>query len=215
MSRAAVSLLSLLSFVATAAAQTTLAVQSVTVEGGASVPVTTVIPVQQTPVSVVDSTVVTVPQPKMTRAQRRARKADEFAYRIDSLVRSRNFVFYPNSVQEIPDGEMQIIYADYYYFGVSGDNVEVHLPSVNGITQFVTMLNFDSPVADYRMFPFQSGVTTTFTLQQSGETVFCRFVISTVTGQTVLTLAAPDGAMRYVGRLSAVRRQNEKEAELL
>ena len=199
MNRVIVPLLLLLFAFSTASAQT---VQSVTVEGGATVPVTTIIPAEQTQIQEVDSTVITEPAPKMTRAEKRARKANEFAYRIDSLVRSRNFVFYPNSAQNIPDGEVLTIYADYYQFSLSGDNAELHLPYVNKLTESITMLNIDSSVADYRLYPFESGLTTTFSLKRSDETIFCRFVVSSVTGQTVLTLVAPDGAMRYVGWLA-------------
>ena len=180
---------------------------------GSQIPVTTVVDVQDAPVRVADSTTVYMSSnpKKMTRAQRRARKADAFAYTVDSLVRSRNFVFYPNTMQEIPDGAMNNIFADYYYLGFFADSMEVHLPSVNGDMQFVRMLNFDSAVSDYKLLPFQSGLTSTFTIVDDGNTLFGRFVISTVTGETVLTLLTPDTTMRYVGWLSRERRQDERD----
>ena len=183
--------------------------------GESSVPVTTVVPVQDQPIHIVDSTTVYEhPSGKMTRAQRRARKADEFASRVDSLVRSRNFVFYPNSMQEIPSGEMQLIYADYCYFGLFGDTVEVHLPLVRGIMQYVGMMNFEEKIADYRLLPFQSGLTATFSVTYDGNLYFGRLVVSEVTGETALTIVAPDTTMRYIGWLSRERRQDDKTEEL-
>ena len=198
---------------ATVSAQT---LESISATGDSQVPVTTVVPVQQTPVRIAESSTVMEPAAgKMTRAQRRAYKADKFAYRVDSLVRSRNFVFYPTTVQAVPDGESQNIFAQYYYFGFFTDSVEVHLPSVNGVTQFVSMMNFDSAVMDYKLLPFQSGLTSTFAIDDSGQTVFCRFVVSTVTGETVLTMTTPAGTMRYVGWLSRERRKDNEKADQL
>ena len=182
---------------------------------GSAVPVTTVVPVQDTPIHLVDSTTVYQrPSGKMTRAQRRAYKADEFASRVDSLVRSRNFVFYPDSMQAIPSGEMQLIYADYYYFGLFGDTVEIHLPLVQGIMQYVGMLNFDGEIADYKLLPFQSGLTATFSVTYDGNIYFGRFVVSEVTGETALTIVAPDTTMRYIGYLSRERGRDDKTEEL-
>ena len=88
-------------------------------------------------------------------------------------------MFFPNSMQQLPGGMIRSIYADYFFFGVFVDHVEVHLPTERGITQYVEMLNFDSmSVRDYRAAR-----------------------VSTATGETVLTLLTPDVTMRYVGWL--------------
>ena len=176
--------------------------QTVTVSGPSAVPVTTIVPVQQTPATVVDSSTVIVPQKDMTRVQRRAFKADRFAFQVDSLVRSRNFLFYPNSMQETPSGSMSNIVADYYYFGLFVDSAEVHLPVVNEAMSMIKVLNFDSPIADYRLYPFQSGLSITFSMQSEGTPYAVRFVVSTLTGETVLMLVSPETTMKYVGYLS-------------
>ena len=70
----------------------------------------------------------------MTREERRALKARRFAERIDSLVQSRDFIFWPNSMQQVPGGTIHLIYNESYYFGLFVDHVEVHLPTERGVT---------------------------------------------------------------------------------
>lgn len=184
--------------------------QNVTVTGGATVPVTTVMPVQAQPVNITERTVVTEPlQGRTTRAERREHRAEVYAEQIDSLIRSRNFVFYPNTMQEVPAGAISNIYADYYYLGIFTDNAEVHLPAVNGAMEYLTMLNFDSPIWDYRLYPFQSGLSVTFSLAGDGAKYFGRLVVSTVTGETTLSLVTPQTTMRYIGWLAHQRHESD------
>ena len=82
------------------------------------------------------------------------------------------------------------------------DTAEVHLPTSQGVTQYVQILNFDSPITDYKLLPFQSGLSVTFKLMYEDKPYFGRFIVSTVTGETVLTLITPAMTMRYVGWLS-------------
>ena len=53
-----------------------------------------------------------------TRAERRACRAEAFAFHIDSLVATRSFAFYPTTMQSSPRGELRSIYAQYYYIFV-------------------------------------------------------------------------------------------------
>ena len=141
-----------LSFIACAAVAQT---PQYTLETSAadSVPQTTIVPVQQAPVQVVEhTTVYEEPAAGMDRAQRRAYKARVYAAKIDSLVQSRDYMFFPNSMQQLPGGMIRSIYADYFFFGVFVDHVEVHLPTERGITQYVEMLNFDRQHALPRRF---------------------------------------------------------------
>lgn len=183
--------------------------QTVTVSGASAVPVTTVVPAQQAPVAVVDSSTVTVPQKEMTRAQRRALKANTFANMVDSLVRSRNFLFYPSSMQETNTGSEHNIVADYYYFGLFTDSAEVHLPVVNPAMDIIKIVNFDAAIEDYRLYSFQSGLSLTFSMQSGGAYYAVRFVVSTLTGETVLLLVSPDSTMKYTGWLSKWKMHEE------
>lgn len=168
-----------------------------------SVPQTTVVPVQQAPVQVVEhTTVYEDPTRGMTRPERRAYRAKRYAQRIDSLVQSRNYMFFPNSMQEIPGGMIRSIYTDYFFFGMFIDHVEVHLPTERGVTQYVEMLNFESmSVRRYQAARLQWGWCISFDISDGDAAYHAEFAVSTVTGETVLTLITPSLTMRYVGWL--------------
>lgn len=176
---------------------------SVGTSGADSVPQTTIVPVQQPAVQVVErTTVYEEPERGMDRAQRRAWKAKVYAAKIDSLVQSHNYMFFPNSMQEIPGGMIRSIYADYFFFGIFVDHVEVHLPTERGITQYVEMVNFDSmSLRDYRAARTQWGWSVTFNIADGDAVYHADFAVSTATGETVLTLLTPSVTMRYVGWL--------------
>ena len=81
-------------------------------------------------------------------------------------------MFFPNSMQQLPGGMIRSIYADYFFFGVFVDHVEVHLPTERGITQYVEMLNFDSmSVRDYRAARVQWGWSVSFNISD-GNTLY-------------------------------------------
>ncbi len=168
-----------------------------------SVPQTTVVPVEQAPERVVEHTTVYEDAPRdLSRTERRAWRAKVYAAKIDSLVQSRNYLFFPNSMQEIPGGLIRSIYADYFFFGMFVDHVEVHLPTERGVTQYVEMLNFESmSIRDYRAARVQWGWTISFNISDDDVLYHADFAVSTVTGETVLTLFTPRVTMRYVGWL--------------
>ena len=168
-----------------------------------SVPQTTVVPVQQPSVRIVEhTTVYEDPTRGMTRPERRAYKAKVYAQSIDSLVQSRDYMFFPNSMQEIPGGMIRSIYADYFFFGVFVDHVEIHLPTERGITQYVEMLNFDSmSVRSYQAAHLQWGWRISFDIADGDALYHADLAVSTATGETVLTLITPRVTMRYVGWL--------------
>lgn len=98
--------------------------QTIQVSDSSAVPQSTIVPVVKRPVVVKDMVRVDEASMKdMDRMQRRAYRAQTFADRVDSLVQSRNYVFYPSTMQDIPNGEIQLIYADYFYLGVFVDHV--------------------------------------------------------------------------------------------
>ncbi len=141
---------------------------------------------------------------KMDRAARRAAKAEAFAARIDSVVNSRNFVFMPNSMQEVPSGQMQLIYTEYFYLGITDDHVEVHLPVVRGgVMQYIQILNFDTfGVKGYQASRTSCGWNISFTVTDNQTSYAVNLLISTVTGEATLTLLTMNNTMRYVGYIS-------------
>lgn len=172
-----------------------------------SVPQLTIVPVQQAPEHIVEhTTIYEKPSRPMSRAERRAYRARVYAARIDSLVQSRNYLFYPDSMQETPGGVIRSIYADYCFFGLLIDRVVVHLPAEQGIAQNIWMLDFDSmSIGDYRASRMQWGWRVSFDFADGDASYHADFAVSTVTGETVLTLSTPDATMRYVGWLQDKR----------
>ncbi|MCM1150534.1 MAG: hypothetical protein NC209_08310 [Alistipes sp.] len=176
---------------------------SITTAGADSVPQTTVVPVQQAPDHIVEhTTVYEEPTRRMSRTERRAYRAEQYAARLDSIVQSRNYLFYPNSMQQWPRGLLRSIYADYFFFGLSVDRVEVHLPVETGASQYLTTLNFDSgPIREYGAERTSSGWTISFAFSDGTADYRAELLVSTLTGETLLLLATPDVTMRYVGWL--------------
>ena len=181
---------------------------NVTIEGGAAVPTTTIVPVGEPPVKIVDTTYIRTAAPKAKgRRAQRARQGQTFAMRLDSLIRSQNFLFYPDTMQEIePSGIRRNIYAQYFYLGIFTDSAEVHLPTSRSSTEQVGVLNFDSPISDWKIMTFDTGWSITFRMLYDSKPYFARLVISSVTGEAVLTLVTPKLTMRYIGQLTRKRR---------
>ncbi len=175
--------------------------QTISVRDSSAVPQMTVVPVVKRPVVVNDMVKVDEASMKdMDRTQRRAFRVQTFANRVDSLVQSRNYVFYPNTMQNLPNGEAQLIYADYFYLGVFVDHVEVHLPIERGATRYIEILNFDTmSIKNYRASREQSGWSVTFNLTNDELAYVVDLSISNVTGESVLTLLTPTTSMKYVG----------------
>lgn len=165
--------------------------------------ISAVTPVVQPQVQIVEHTTVYEQSTAgMDRAERRAYRAKVYAAKIDSLVQSRNYMFFPNSMQEIPGGLIRSIYAEYFYFGMFIDHVEVHLPTERGVSQYVEMLNFDSmSVKNYQAAQVQWGWSISFNILDGDDIYHADFAVSTATGETILTLITPRLIMRYVGWL--------------
>ncbi len=169
-----------------------------------SVPVTTVVPVQQAAVTATDTLTAPAPAPTteqyLSHRERRAERARQYAFTIDSLVATRSFAFYPTAMQAVPDGEIRLVYADYFYAYISPADLEVHLPMERGTMHQVSIINFDADgIENYVSAKFQTQWNISFSAEDRGKKYDFALVISTVTGQTELTIESTDGAMRYIG----------------
>lgn len=169
-----------------------------------SVPVTTVVPVQQAAVTATDTLTAPAPAPTaeqyLSHRERRAERARQYAFSIDSLVATRSFAFYPTAMQAVPDGEIRLVYADYFYAYISPADLEVHLPMERGTMHQVSIINFDADgVENYVSAKFQTQWNISFSADDRGKKYDFALVISTVTGQTELTVESTDSAMRYIG----------------
>ncbi len=170
-----------------------------------SVPQTAIVPVQQAPVRLVEHTnVYEVSGEGLNRVERRALRAKNYAACIDSLVQSHNYMFYPATMQEMPDGRVRSIYADYFFFALLVDHVEVHLPVDRAASQYFERLNFDSmSISNYQVSRVQCGWMISFNIADGDTLYHACFTVSTATGETILTLITPSVTMRYAGRLDS------------
>ena len=174
-----------------------------------SIPQTTVVPVQQAPVQLVDYTTrYETPAEGLNRVERRALRAKNYAASVDSLVQSRDYLFFPATMQELPDGAVHAVYADYLFFGMFPDHVEVHLPVDRAGSHYLERLNFDSmSVSDYRQARVQCGWMDSCNIADGDAGYHASFTICTATGETTLTLITPSVTMRYTGRIGDRRRR--------
>lgn len=138
----------------------------------------------------------------MSRAEKRAYRAKSFAAKLDSLVDSRTFTFYPTTMQAEPKGLLRLVYADFCYMYISPTDIEVQLPVERGMSQYVTMLDFDSAgFRDYTAVKYQYEWRISFRTQSQNETYYFDIYLSTITGETVLMVQSSQIAMRYVGTI--------------
>ncbi len=138
---------------------------------------------------------------RLTRTERRRLKAERFAARLDSLVRSHNFRFLPNSMQELPGGWTQLIYNELYFVGIFSDHVEVHMPMIRGNTvEYIEILNFDTfELQNYQISQVQYGWNVSFNMTHADRNYTVNMMVYTLTGQTVLNLLTLSNTIRYVG----------------
>ena len=148
------------------------------------------------------------------RVERRACKAKSFAEKIDSLIESRSFAFYPTTMQALPKGDMRMIYAGYYYLFISPALVEVHLPAERGLSQYMTMLNFDTEqIADFTISKYLAEWSISLLIKSGEEEYQISMTISTITGEARVLIENARIAMLYIGSIG--ERKEEKRDDIL
>lgn len=183
-----------------------------TLSDSSFVPQMTVVPPQQ-PATVVGEHTFGVESERghLSHKARRTLRAEQFRDGIDSLVRSRSFTFWPNSMQRFPDGSIHLIYNGYYYFSLCESHVEVHLPVEELLTTFVGVENFDSmEIQDYLLTPRPSGWELSLRISEGGENYLVEFQISNRTGETILNFQTPKVVMRYVGTIRPIQARERR-----
>lgn len=183
-----------------ATAQNTM--QSISIEKD-SVPMTTIIPVEQPSYTLRDTITKPTTETKyMTRQEKREAKAERYAFHIDSLVATRSWAFYPTTMQAEPNGEVKNIYANYFYAYISPVDLEVHLPVEQTTTLHSTMMNFDTDgIRNYAAAKYLARWNIYFTANNDGNQYYFWVEISTMTGRTQLIVKGPDGTMQYEGSI--------------
>ncbi len=182
--------------------------QSVTLQQD-SIPTATIVPALQ-PAAGVRDTInenVTI-ESRMTRTERRTKRAEDYAFKIDSLIATRAFAFYPTLMQAVPGGEIRQVYANYFYAYISPVDLEVHLPTEYGMAQQMSMLNFDTEhIGNYTAVKYLTQWSISFLAKDDGVEYSFSLDVSTITGRSVLNVESPKGTMRYVGSIGERMRE--------
>ena len=165
-------------------------------------PTSTVVPIIQPTYGVSDTLTRNTVEKPLTQTGRRAKRAHDYAFKIDSLIATRAYAFYPTLMQAVPNGEMKQVYADYFYAYVSPVDLEIHLPIEHGMAQQTSILNFDTEsIENYTAVKYLTQWNISFTAKSDGVEYGISLDVSTVTGRTELTLEYPKGIMQYIGSI--------------
>lgn len=135
------------------------------------------------------------------KAAREARQA-AYSAEVDAIVKSRNYIFRPVTMQNVVTGNTRSIYAYYLFMGVSGDKVVLHLP-VEFTSYVIDTINLDSFVEGYNATFDNGNWRITFSFMNGSERWLAEMFLSNITGQTRLALVTPKGVMRYLGTIES------------
>ena len=145
---------------------------------------------------------------------KQAREARKEAYtaEIDAIVKSRNYIFRPVTMQNITSGNTRSIFAYYLYMGVDNDKVVLHLP-VEFTSFVIDTVNLDAFIEGYAATLNDGNWRITFSFMNGTERWLAEIFLSNITGQTRLALVTPKGVMRYLGTIesgSPAKKKREK-----
>ena len=135
------------------------------------------------------------------KAEREARR-EAYSAEIDEIVRSRNYIFRPITMQNVVTGNTRSVFAYYLFMGVMGDKVVLHLP-VEFTSYVIDTINLDTFAEGYTATLDGSNWRITFSFMNGAEQWFAEIFLSNITGQTRLALVTPKGVMRYLGTLES------------
>ena len=135
------------------------------------------------------------------KSEREARR-EAYAAEIDDIVRSRNYIFRPITMQNVVTGNTRSVFAYYLFMGVSGDKVVLHLP-VEFTSYVIDTINLDAFIEGYTATLDGSNWRITFSFMNGSERWLAEIFSSNITGQTRLALVTPEGVMRYLGTLES------------
>jgi hypothetical protein len=135
------------------------------------------------------------------KAEREARR-EAYSAEIDAIVRSRNYIFRPITMQNVVTGNTRSIFAYYLYAGVEGDKIVLHLP-VEFTSFVIDTINLDAYIEGYQATLDNGNWRITFSFMNGDERWLAEIFLSNITGQTRLALVTPEGVMRYLGTIES------------
>ena len=135
------------------------------------------------------------------KSERQARR-EAYAAEIDGIVRSKNYIFRPITMQNVVTGNTRSVFAYYLYAAVENDKVVLHLP-VEFTSYVIDTVNIDSYTGGYVADLESGNWRITFSFMNGDERWFVEIFLSNITGQTRLALVTPQGVMRYLGTIES------------
>ena len=139
---------------------------------------------------------------EVTAKEMREARQEAYSAEIDEIVKSRNYIFRPITMQNVVTGNTRSLFAYYMYAGVMNDKVVLHLP-VEFTSYVIDTINLDSFIEGYSA-TFDSGNwRITFSFMNGDERWLAEIFLSNITGQTRLALVTPRGVMRYLGTIES------------
>ncbi len=138
-----------------------------------------------------------------TAKERREARKEAYSAEIDAIVKSRNYIFRPVTMQNVVTGNTRSIFAYYLFMGITNDKVVLHLP-VEFTSYVIDTINLDSFIEGYTATLDNNGNwRITFSFTNGGERWLAEIFLSNITGQTRLALVTPEGVMRYLGTIES------------
>ena len=135
------------------------------------------------------------------KSERQARR-EAYAAEIDGIVRSKNYIFRPITMQNVVTGNTRSVFAYYLYAAVENDKVVLHLP-VEFTSYVIDTVNIDSYTEGYVADLESGNWRITFSFMNGDERWFVEIFLSNITGQTRLALVTPQGVMRDLGTIES------------
>ena len=138
----------------------------------------------------------------ITAKEKRAARQEAYSEEIDDIVKSRNYIFRPITMQNVVTGNTRSLFAYYMFAGVMNDKVVLHLP-VEFTSYVIDTVNLDSFVEGYAATLDNGNWRITFSFMNGDERWLVEIFLSNITGQTRLALVTPRGVMRYLGTIES------------
>ena len=139
---------------------------------------------------------------QMTAKELREARQQNYSAEIDDIVKSRNYIFRPITMQNVVTGNTRSLFAYYMYAGVMNDKVVLHLP-VEFTSYVIDTVNLDSFIEGYAATFDNGNWRITFSFMNGDERWLAEIFLSDITGQTRLALVTPRGVMRYLGTIES------------
>ena len=146
------------------------------------------------------------------KSERQARR-DAYAAEIDGIIRSRNYIFRPVTMQNVVTGNTRSVFAYYLFAAVEGDKLILHLP-VEFTSYVIDTVNLDSFVEGYTANLSDGNWRITFSFMNGVERWYAEMFLSNITGQTRLALVTPRGVMRYLGSIESGVKISRKRSRI-